>query len=554
MRAISQNSNCVVSFDLTGSGSYLLFIDDGAGGGTAKNGLRDGSEELIKSVSPAADNPGIALISVTLDGSSAYGFTPMGLSFANRSGSVVFQNQSGANTPGRSFGRGKYQPSLRSGMGFRKKRNQGGFTILEVLIAVSVFSFALLALAQMQIMAIQTNATSQQRTTAITLAQDKMEILKRLPYTQISTGNDVLRPVCPKLECTERFPIERDENHKPDGELGRGFQGSNAADHGYPMKKRFPFKPAAIKKFLKNSGFTLVELLVAMSLSGIIVSAVYSLFIHQNKSFIVQGQVTETQQNLRGALEIMGLDIKMAGFGFSTTGTASYYNGSGIVTLKSVVPTNSTTGPDSIQISYGDNALKSKLTAPMATHSDPLLVENAAGFQVNDIILISDGTNASLLQITGINALQLLHASVSGNLNPPAGMTFFPRTYLTGSWVYKLKNGSYRITNANPNHPRLEVNWAGAWTGGTFQSLAEDIEDLQIAYRDDIGIWHYTLTNSTPPVTIRDIRLNLVGRARGLDPVFSGRRPALEDRPGGILDNLRRRTLTTTFMVRNLGI
>jgi type IV pilus modification protein PilV len=76
-------------------------------------------------------------------------------------------------------------------MGFRKKRNQGGFTILEVLIAVSVFSFALLALAQMQIMAIQTNATSQQRTTAITLAQDKMEILKRLPYTQISTGNDV---------------------------------------------------------------------------------------------------------------------------------------------------------------------------------------------------------------------------------------------------------------------------------------------------------------------------------------------------------------------------
>jgi type IV pilus assembly protein PilW len=322
------------------------------------------------------------------------------------------------------------------------------------------------------------------------------------------------------------------------------------------MKKRFPFKPAAIKKFLKNSGFTLVELLVAMSLSGIIVSAVYSLFIHQNKSFIVQGQVTETQQNLRGALEIMGLDIKMAGFGFSTTGTASYYNGSGIVSLKAVDTTgrNSTSGPDSIQISYGDNALKSKLTAPMATHSDPLLVENTAGFQVNDIILISDGTNASLLQITGINALQLLHASVSGNLNPPAGMFFFPRTYVIGSWVYKLKKVTYQITNANPTHPRLEVNWAGSWTGGTFQSLAEDIEDLQIAYRDDIGIWHYTLANSTPPGNIRDVRLNLVGRARGLAPVFSGRRPALEDRPSGILDNLRRRTLTTTFMVRNLGI
>ena len=173
---------------------------------------------------------------------------------------------------------------------------------------------------------------------------------------------------------------------------------------------------------------------------------------------------------------------------------------------------------------------------------------------MNDIILISDGTNASLLQITGINSSQLLHASVSGNLNPPAGMTFFPRTYVIGSWVYKLKNGSYRITNSNPNHPRLEANWGGSWTGGTFQSLAEDIEDLQIAYRDDVGIWHYTLANSTPPGNIRDVRLNLVGRSRGLDPVFSGRRPALEDRPSGILDNLRRRTLTTTFMIRNLGI
>ncbi|MEW5948773.1 MAG: prepilin-type N-terminal cleavage/methylation domain-containing protein [Thermodesulfobacteriota bacterium] len=60
-------------------------------------------------------------------------------------------------------------------------------------------------------------------------------------------------------------------------------------------------------------GFSLVELLIAIAISGIVLSAVSSLFIMQNKSYSVQEQVAEMQQNARAAMDIMTREIRTAG-------------------------------------------------------------------------------------------------------------------------------------------------------------------------------------------------------------------------------------------------
>jgi type IV pilus assembly protein PilV len=52
-----------------------------------------------------------------------------------------------------------------------------------VLIAISIFAFGLLAVAAMQISAIQVNSTADQITIRSTWAQDKIEELMALPYT-----------------------------------------------------------------------------------------------------------------------------------------------------------------------------------------------------------------------------------------------------------------------------------------------------------------------------------------------------------------------------------
>ena len=64
----------------------------------------------------------------------------------------------------------------------------------------------------------------------------------------------------------------------------------------------------------KRSGFTLVEILVALALAGIVSAAVYNVYISQNKSYVVQDRVAEMQQNLRAANYMMRREIMMAGY------------------------------------------------------------------------------------------------------------------------------------------------------------------------------------------------------------------------------------------------
>lgn len=78
---------------------------------------------------------------------------------------------------------------------------------------------------------------------------------------------------------------------------------------------------------VSNKGFTIVELLVGMVVSLLAMGAVYSTFLSQHKSYLVQDQVSVMQQNLRAAMFYMQREIRMAGcdprntgnFGITTT-------------------------------------------------------------------------------------------------------------------------------------------------------------------------------------------------------------------------------------------
>jgi prepilin-type N-terminal cleavage/methylation domain-containing protein len=75
------------------------------------------------------------------------------------------------------------------------KTGQSGFTILEVMIAISILAIGLLAVFSGQNMAIQGNNRATRLTEGMTLAQDKMEELLALPYDNINTtGSPVNDP------------------------------------------------------------------------------------------------------------------------------------------------------------------------------------------------------------------------------------------------------------------------------------------------------------------------------------------------------------------------
>ena len=67
---------------------------------------------------------------------------------------------------------------------------------------------------------------------------------------------------------------------------------------------------------LKNNeqGFTLVELVIGLAISLILMGVAVSIFNVQRKSYSLQEQVTEMQQNVRATMDMMVREIRMAGY------------------------------------------------------------------------------------------------------------------------------------------------------------------------------------------------------------------------------------------------
>jgi len=65
-----------------------------------------------------------------------------------------------------------------------------GFTLIELLVTVVVLAVGLLALAQMGVMAIQTNKSTSEYAIATRLATNKIDVLKKDPYDTLITNVD----------------------------------------------------------------------------------------------------------------------------------------------------------------------------------------------------------------------------------------------------------------------------------------------------------------------------------------------------------------------------
>jgi prepilin-type N-terminal cleavage/methylation domain-containing protein len=69
-----------------------------------------------------------------------------------------------------------------------RKQDSQGFTLVEIMIAISIFTIGILAIASMQVSAINGNDSANNLTGATTWAQDKIEELLAIPYANLVGG------------------------------------------------------------------------------------------------------------------------------------------------------------------------------------------------------------------------------------------------------------------------------------------------------------------------------------------------------------------------------
>lgn len=71
------------------------------------------------------------------------------------------------------------------------KAQKNGFTLVEILVAIVILSIGLLGMAALSVGIAQSNRLSRDFSVATTLAQDKMEEIRRLNYASVSSETKV---------------------------------------------------------------------------------------------------------------------------------------------------------------------------------------------------------------------------------------------------------------------------------------------------------------------------------------------------------------------------
>ncbi|OIP36943.1 MAG: hypothetical protein AUK27_00060 [Deltaproteobacteria bacterium CG2_30_66_27] len=314
-----------------------------------------------------------------------------------------------------------------------------------------------------------------------------------------------------------------------------------------------------------EAGFSLIEVMSALVILSIALTAVFATFISQQRSFTVQNRVAEMQQNLRQAVEYMSRDIRMAGYGIpDNVAIPNNVVAAGVTSMRSLYAKDNTARPDEIYILYlydmDANQPPTAITAAMPIASAELNVASVAGYITGDLVIITNGTSADLFEVTEVQsaALKLQHnpGGSARDYNNPGGHSTWPSGgYGTGSTLAKARFTRFHIDSSDPVHPVLMVDRMGALSP---QPLADDIEDMQFTYgldTDADGVVDTWTAAPGDPSRIRQVRLELVARTRLPESGWSEVRPGIGNRPAGTTpDGYRRRTYDIVIDVRNSGV
>ncbi len=90
------------------------------------------------------------------------------------------------------------------------KSGESGFTLLEMLIAITILAIGLLGMATLQVTAIKGNAFGMKNTEATALIEDRIEEYKNTPYANISEGAETEPNLGSGGIFTRRSTVQKD--------------------------------------------------------------------------------------------------------------------------------------------------------------------------------------------------------------------------------------------------------------------------------------------------------------------------------------------------------
>lgn len=361
-------------------------------------------------------------------------------------------------------------------------------------------------------------------------------------------------------------------------------------------------------------GFSLLELMVAVTISMLLLMGVVALFVSSRASYETTEKLSRIQENGRFALDQIGNDIRSAGYqgcsrpvgsgtrragfglntlptrtnvlwnfpipveGFQGIGGTSFAPDLAAAMAPNLLPSPAPSGVGDVlvlRIPLRD-AVAMQLAANQTNASDPLQVEAADPMRPIGPAVITDCLARTYFQITGYAGNQVLHAN-SGNFDNAGNPTdSLIHPYLRGAEIVPLMTVMYYLAPrdaaaANAVPQRLSL-YRREGTNPS-EELAEGIERLEVRYgvdtTNDGRVDNYVDADAIPGAaagtpnwnTVYSVQVSLLARAPeayGTDIdaqqytlLMAGTGGVTRVTAGPFNDRFQRKVFTATAALRN---
>lgn len=245
-----------------------------------------------------------------------------------------------------------------------------------------------------------------------------------------------------------------------------------------------------------QSGFSLIEIMIAITLSLLLIAGILQIFLSTRATFRMQDGLARVQESGRFAVQMMSRDIRMAGYAGcgrldninlnviannppAFVGLQSALIGIDTLTGWAGAPPNWINSTDALIVQRASEG-NIRLVGNLAVRNANIQVDsNPYGFQANDLLLVSDCQDADLFRATNIGAgggvVAIAHANNANTTNN------LSKLYQDDATVMAFLSQTYYIGTNPDGEPALFL----ISNGNPAQELVDGIQDMQITYGVD---------------------------------------------------------------------
>ncbi|MGD9888545.1 MAG: PilW family protein [Halothiobacillaceae bacterium] len=298
-------------------------------------------------------------------------------------------------------------------------------------------------------------------------------------------------------------------------------------------------------QYSKHAGFSIVELLIGLTIGLLLLAGVIAIFISTQQAGRTTDSLSRIQENARMAFELMARDVREAGgnpcqnnnpVANVLAGNAAWRNWQGGLmgydtdaAFNAAFPTIGT-GNNATQHITDTHAITvmgavspSATVTASAPAASTITINAAAGYAAGDILMACDFNQTSIFQASAVAGAVITHAAnagAPGNVTASLGLPIpTPYSYGANAQLARFQSVTWYIgaTGRNDNRGAPINALFRTVNGGTPQEMIEGVDTMQLTFLVPPGpayIFPTTLAQ-WQSVTAANITLTLSGSDAG---------------------------------------